>query len=147
MTNPQFYNSFFEWEGDNTIDMDAVTFGVMLLDNTHTFDPDDEFRSDIEADEVSGTGYTGGGVALSSVTYTRQTGANGYVMLDAADPSWASLDVNDIRFVALYVRRGGLSSADELVCLYDLGQDYSPSSVPFTLRIPATGLFRKRQAA
>lgn len=144
MGNPTFYNSFAEFVADGTIDLDTDTFGMMLLDNAHTVDPDHDFRNDVEGDEVSGTNYTAGGVTLSGVTWTRVTGANGGARFSFSTPTWPNVTVSNIRFAVLYKRRGGASSADELCAVWDLGQNFSPSGVEFKLNVPATGAFTLR---
>ena len=144
MGNPTFYNSATEWIGDNTIDLDADTFHVQLQTSSYTIDRDHDFRNDLSATEVSGTGYVTGGVALTGVTWTRVTGANGYSWFDFDDPTWSNATIALIRYAVLLKWRGGLASADELVCVWDLGQNYSPSGTEFKLVVPATGAFIHR---
>lgn len=54
------------WAG--SIDYDAFAIHVMLLNSSGTFDDTHEFLSSVVANEVTGTGYTAGGVALASKT-------------------------------------------------------------------------------
>ncbi len=54
------------WAG--SIDFDAFAIHVALLDTSGTFDDTHEFLSSVIANEVTGTGYTAGGVALASKT-------------------------------------------------------------------------------
>lgn len=56
------------WAGD--IDYDADPIHVALLNSSGTFDDTHEFLSSVIANEVSGDGYTAGGVALASKTNT-----------------------------------------------------------------------------
>lgn len=144
MGNPTFYNSFAEFSSDGTIDLDNDTFGLMLLDNTHTIDPDHDFRNDVEGDEITGTNYTAGGITLTGVTWTRITGAGGGARFTFNTPTWPNLTASNIRFAVLYKRRGGASSADELCAAWDLDQTYSPSGVEFKLLVPAAGAFVKK---
>jgi hypothetical protein len=140
MANPTFYNSFTEFVADGTIDLDTDTFGILLATSSYTIDKDHDFRNDITA-EVTGTGYTAGGVTLTSVTWVRTAGANGFTTFDFADPSWANATISDIRYAVLYKRRGGASSADELVCVWDLGQSITVNGTEFKLVVPTTGAF------
>lgn len=141
MGNPTFYNSFAEFVADGTIDLDTDTFGMLLLTSAHVVNPDHDFRNDVTADEVSGTNYTAGGVTLTSVTWTRVTGANGGAQFSFATPTWPNVTFSNARFAVLYKRRGGASSADELCAIWDLGQNFSPSGVEFKLVVPASGAF------
>lgn len=147
MGNPTFYNSFAEFVADGTIDLDTDTFGMMLLADGHTINPDHDFRNDVEGNEITGTNYTAGGVVLSSVTWTRITGAGGGARFSFATPTWPNLTASNIRYAVLYKRRGGASSADELVCVWDLGQNSSPAGVEFKLLVPASGAFTLRGVA
>ena len=148
MANPTFYNSFAEFVADGTIDLDTDTFGMMLLTNAHVVDPDDDFRNDVETEELPATGnYATGGVTLTGVTWTRITGAGGGARFTFATPTWPNLTASNIRFAVLYKRRGGASSADEVCAVWDLGQNFSPAGVEFKLLVPATGAFTLRGAA
>src|SRR5688572_3332752 len=66
---------------------------VMLITDAET--PDfsaDNFRDDVDANEVSGTGYTAGG---STLTSTELTVASGIVTWDAADLSWTTSTISN----------------------------------------------------
>ena len=58
--------------GQKKVDIDSDTLKVMLM-ATYTYAATHQFFSDVLAagTQASGTGYTSGGVALSSVTWTR----------------------------------------------------------------------------
>lgn len=82
------------------IDLDTDTLKVMLVDSTFSQSGSDEFVDDIVADEVSGTGYTGGfggagrkilaGVSVSSGAPT------GPVTFSWNDVEWTGIDAGDI---------------------------------------------------
>jgi len=117
------------------IDLDTDTFYIMLVTSTYTPSASDHYRSDV-TNEVTGTGYTAGGQALTSVT----AAISGTTLVwDAADPSWTSSTIT-ARGAVVYKHRGGASSADELCCYFDFGADKSSSSGTFTIQINAAGL-------
>jgi hypothetical protein len=95
------------------------------------------FRDDIAA-EVTGTGYSAGGIAITS---TELTLASGVLTYDAADASWASSTIANAMAAVGYFARGGASTADELVFLSDFVSAASSSSGTFTIQWSASGIF------
>ena len=97
-----------------------------------------DFWNDLEANEVSGTGYTAGGALL---TTTEVTLASGVLTYDAADSSWASSTITNAMAAVGYFDRGGATTADELVFLSDFVTPASSSSGTFTVQWHASGIF------
>lgn len=85
-------------------------------------------RSSI-TNEVSGTGYTAGGVALT-LTATLNTTTH-ILTLTIPAVTWPSSTIT-ARKLIVYRARGGASSADELVCCVDNGADLVSSSSTMT---------------
>ncbi len=80
--------------------------------------------------EVSGTGYTAGGVALSGFATSIDTGVS---ILDfTTDPSWTT---------ATITARGALiynsSKTNKAVAVLDFGSDISSTAGTFTVQFPA----------
>lgn len=110
---------------------------LMVTDSeAPNFDTHD-FRNDITA-EVTGTGYTAGGVVITS---TEVTLSGGVLTYDAADASWSSSTIANAMGAVGYFARGGASSADELVFLSDFVTAASSSSGTFTIQWSASGIF------
>jgi hypothetical protein len=114
------YNSFWEDVAKGAIDCDTDTFWVMLIDSagvaaankdTHTK------RSDVTGD-ITATGYTAGG-KVCTVTVAKNTTTD-RVTITFAAVDWTSFTGTSYGAV-YYKRRGGASSADELVALNDFG--------------------------
>lgn len=124
------YNSFLDDVFRGNIDCDTDTFYVLLVTSGYTEDKDAHDRRDDVTNEVSGTGYTAGGVA-ATVTVTKDT-ANDRIDVSLGSASWASSTIT-ARKAVYYKRRGGLASADELVAVNDFGSDVTTSSGTFTL--------------
>jgi hypothetical protein len=83
-----FYNSFTEALGDNTIDLDNDTFNVALFTSSYTPNVATQSQYSALTNEVAnGNGYTTGGAALTTVTWS-QTG--GTATFDAADTEWTA---------------------------------------------------------
>ena len=81
--------------------------------------------------EVSGTGYTAGGVALSSQAVAYDS-TNQVAYFDAADPSWSS---------ATITARGALiynnTKSNASIAVLDFGSDYSSSNGTFQVQLPS----------
>jgi hypothetical protein len=124
------YNSFVDDMARGAIDLDTDTFKVLLVSSAYSPNKDTDLKRSAVTNEVSGTGYTAGGVT-SACTVTKDT-ANDRVTLSFAAVNWASSTIT-ARAAVIYKSRGGLASADELVCYVDFGADVSSSSATFSL--------------
>lgn len=124
------YNSFLDDVFRGNIDCDTDTFYVLLVTSSYTEDKDVHDKRDDVTNEVSGTGYTAGGVAVT-VTVTKDT-VNDRIDVSLGSASWASSTIT-ARKAVYYKRRGGAASADELVAVNDFGSDVITSSGTFTL--------------
>jgi len=112
----------------------AHTFKLVLLAATHTPSKSGhEFYSDISSDEVSGGGYTTGGVALTNVEITRDTVT---AKFDAADITLEELEP-DFRYVAVY---DDSHASDALVCLLDPTRLVSPQGFMSVIQFHANGI-------
>jgi hypothetical protein len=124
------YNSAIDDMARGAIDFDTDTFKVMLVTSSYTANKDTHDKRDDVTNEVSGTGYTAGGVA-SACTVTKDT-ANDKVTLGFAAVSWATSTIT-ARGAVYYKSRGGASSADELVAYVDFGGDVTSTGATFSL--------------
>jgi hypothetical protein len=124
------YNSAVDDMARGAIDFDTDTFKVMLVTSSYTPNKDTDLKRSAVTNEVSGTGYTAGGVT-SACTVTKDT-ANDRVTLSFAAVNWATSTIT-ARAAVIFKSRGGASSADELVCYVDFGGDVSSSSATFSL--------------
>lgn len=124
------YNSTVDNTARGAIDFDTDTFKAMLVTSSYTPNKDtDEKRNDI-AHEITGTGYTAGGVTLAC-TVAKDTG-NDRVTLTFAAHSWTTSTIT-ARGEVIYKSRGGASSADELVYYNDFGADVSTTGGTFSV--------------
>ena len=124
------YNSAIDELARGDIDFDTNTFKAMLVTSAYSPNKDThDFRDDV-TNEVTGTGYTAGGVA-STVTVTSDT-ANDRVTIQFGAVSWASSTIT-ARGCVYYKSRGGASSADELVAYADFGSNVSSSGGAFSV--------------
>lgn len=124
------YNSAVDDMARGAIDFDTDTFKVLLVTSSYSPNKDTHDRRDDITNEVTGTGYSTGGVT-SACTVTKDT-ANDKVTLQFASVSWASSTIN-ARAAVIYKSRGGASSADELIAYNDFGADVSTTAGTFTV--------------
>jgi len=124
------FNSAIDDEARGNIDFESDTFKCVLV--TSSYIPNKKThtkRSDV-TNEVTGTGYTSGGVAVT-VTVTKDT-ANDRVDISLGEISLPSSTITAA--AAVYCKsRGGISSADELVAYIDFGRNYTSVNGTFSL--------------
>ena len=125
------YTSFYYDTCTGAIDLDTDTFKMLLVTSSYTAAKTHDRRNDI-TNEVSGTGYTAGGNAVT-VTVA-QDNTNSRVTVDFTVTSWTSSTIT-ARGGVIYKSRGGASSADELVCYLDFGADVSSSAGTFAVLV------------
>jgi len=113
---------------------DTFKCGMVTNSSTPDFDTHDHW-SDLSGNEVSGTGYTAGGAALTSVTLT---GSSGTITFDAADVSWTSSTINDARAAVIY---DDTLTNDPLIALVNFGSDYSSANGTFTITWSGSGIW------
>lgn len=114
------------------------TVKCALLANTYTPDQDAHATwADVSAHEVSGTGYTAGGVALV-LTDASYDSATNTLTLDAADAEWTALTLT-ARYAVLYVD-GGSAATSWLIAYTDFGVDKAPESEPLKVIFNAAGI-------
>jgi len=111
---------------------------LMVLDAlTPNFDTHD-FRADVTANEVSGTGYSAGG---NTLTTTEITLSSGVLTYDGADVAWPTSTISNAMAAVGYFARGGADTADELMFLSDFVTQASSSGGTFTIQWAAAGIF------
>ena len=110
-------------------DLDADTLKIALYTSSATLGAATTAYS--ATNEISGTGYSAGGVTLTSTTVAT-TGTTAY--FDADDPEWTS---------ASFTARGALiynsTNADKAIAVLDFGGDFTVSSGTFRIVFPAAG--------
>jgi len=115
-----------------------VKCGMVTDTYTPAFDTHD-FYDDI-TNEVTGTGYTAGGKAITSTELTVGSPAAGQIKYDAADVEWTGSTISDAMAAFLYGEVGA-SSADELIFLSDFVTAASTTSGTFTIQWHSDGIF------
>ncbi len=115
------------------------TFGAVLMTG-YAFNQDTHhYRSDITGEVATGTGYTYGGATITTpagtITYDATSNETRW---DFGDPTWPTSSFSASQ-MAIYKRRGGTSSADELIMYVEFGGTQTVTSGTFTYQVPTTG--------
>jgi hypothetical protein len=116
--------------------MEAETHKELLVQDAHTpaFDTHD-FRDDV-TNEVSGTGYTTGGV---TVTATEITLASGVLTFDMADTVYTTVTIVDA-MAGIFYFNVGTAATDQLILLQDFVTAASATAANFTIQHAAGGV-------
>jgi hypothetical protein len=125
------YNSFVRDVLTGAIDMDTDTFKVLLTTSSYSENKDTHDRRDDVTNEISATGYTGGGETVT-VSVAAVDTANDRVVVTLGGATWPASTIT-ARKAVYYKSRGGASSADELVAVVDFGSDVVSTADTFTL--------------
>lgn len=130
------YDSFLDDVFRGNIDVDGDTFYVVLTTSAYAEDKGANTKRSNVTNELAATGgYVAGGFA-STVTVTKDT-VNHRLEVTLGAISIPSATIT-ARKAVWYKRRGGASSADELVAVNDFGADYTSTNGTWSL--PASTL-------
>ena len=126
------FNSFVFDVVTGSIDLNTDNFKMMLVSVLPGETAKDTWtkRSDV-TNEVTGTGYTAGGTAVTLTVAAVDT-ANNDVEVTCSAPSWPSSTISGVAGV-IYKSRGGAASADELVGSIDFGGTVTSTNGTFTV--------------
>lgn len=124
------------------LDLTLTTHKVALFTNTVT--PDFSATSPVpaygvspfNANEVSGTGYTAGGVAIGA-TPTLVV-SSGTIVWDAPDVQWTTSTITNARGCLIYA---DALAGDNAIVAVTFGADYSTSAGTFQIQWNAGGIF------
>jgi len=120
------YSSFLRDLATGAVDADTDTFKALLTTSSYTEYKSGHSKRSSVTNEVSGTGYTAGGVACT-VTVSAVDTTNHRFTITLGAVSWASSTIT-ARKLVVYKARGGASSADELVACIDFEVDVVSTS-------------------
>lgn len=119
-------------EGDNVLPTDAVK--AMIINNSYTPNQiTDVAAGTVDANEVSGSGYTAGGKTITSPALNPDTGGIRY-LYDGADLVWSAVTFTNGRYLVLYLASG------DLICYFDFGTNVTMSGGTFTITWDVNGI-------
>lgn len=122
----------FNWTND--------TIKVALLSSTYTPNQDThEFWSDVSSHEVSGTGYTAGGKAVTNKSLYYDAD-NNTQQLRCDSVSWENSTIT-ARYAVVY-KDTGTPSTSPLIAYVDFEQNLSSNNGTFQVTVPSDGLLK-----
>lgn len=124
---------------DGSIDLDSDNIYVALTTSSYTPSQDNHtFFSDI-TNEVTGVGYTAGGVALANKSIT-QDNTNDLAYFDADDATWATSTIT-ARYGVIY-KNSGSAATSPLIAVIDFATDKSSDGSTFTINWSVNGILK-----
>ena len=133
----KLYGLVFQSAFNKEIDFDSDTIKAMLVTSAYTPNQDTHRYKSSITNEVTGTGYTAGGVTLASKTVAYDT-TNNTVTFDAADLSWPASTIT-ARYLVIYGSTG-TDATSPLIAYVDFGADVSTTNGTLTYTFPTSGL-------
>lgn len=117
---------------------DAVNIALYTNSITPNFSTDTAYSAaPYTSNEIpNGGGYTTGGVALGSKTYSELNASQ--ITFDAADAAWASSTITNARAALIY---DNTLAGKNVLALINFGSDFSTVSGTFTITFAAAGIF------
>jgi hypothetical protein len=131
-----------QFNGTSFIDFDTDTLKVMLVSSGYTPDVNaHDFANDVTS-EVSASGYSAGGKALTALTVVSDS-ANGWINIDASDVAWSipSGSTLTARAAVLYKSLATLTLSP-LIAYIDFGTDQTASNGTLTIQWSTAGYLR-----
>jgi hypothetical protein len=121
-------------------DWDSDTIKCLLATSSYTPNQDSHrYKSDISG-EVSGTGYTAGGVTLATPTQS-YTGSTNVWALDAGDAQWTGASFT-ARYAVVYDATPATDATRPLLCYVDFGGDQTVNGANFTVQWDSGGIVK-----
>lgn len=123
----------------NDVDLETADLYLSLHSASYTPNQDThDFADDLTNEVSNGSGYTTGGAQIGTQTLSYDATSQ-QVRLDIDDVAWTFTGAKTFRYGVVRNKRGGASSADEVIAYLDWGSDQTVST-PYTLQIDSTGL-------
>jgi len=117
------------------LDVTSVLNKVAMYTDSLTPNFNADPSSYSSTNEVSGTGYTAGGIVIASPTLTVSSGS---LVFDIADSAWTGSTITNAEGATIYA--DGLSPKANIVTI-DFGAAFSTVAGTFTIQWPAGGVF------
>jgi hypothetical protein len=134
----KFYGKFLLSLANKEVNLNSDTFKVMLCSSAYVPDQDaHQYKSSV-TNEISGTGYTAGGLVVSPLSISYNPATN-QLVIDCPDAQWTSASFT-ARVAVLYDATPASDSTRPLVgyILYD--NDIPVTASTFTVQWDASGV-------
>ena len=124
------YNSFKEYLGDGTFDMNSNSFVCTLHTSTYTPALTHAVSADLTNEVANSNGYTTNGFALTSPTFTQTSGTAAWKT--GNNPSWTGATAGFVARYAIFRAAGTLNARVNPLIGYML-LDSAPADVSFAV--------------
>jgi hypothetical protein len=129
---------------NGTVDLLADTIKVMLVNASASFNADHNFVSEVNANELSGTGYVGGFNGAGRQTLgskaINEDDTNDRAEFDAADVTWTGINAGTASAAILI--KEGTADTDSLLVAYLDFTDVVTNGGNLTLQWDAEGILQ-----
>lgn len=134
----KFFGKFFLSLANKEVDFNSDTIKAMLCTSTYVPDQDaHQYKSDV-TNEITGTGYTAGGVTLTTCTISYD-GTTNTLKLDCDDFSWTGATFT-ARNLVIYDSTPGSDATRPLIMYVTFNADIPVTSSTFSVTVNAGGL-------
>ena len=124
---------------NQTLSWTGLDYKVMLMQSTYTYNPDQDFVSDISANEVSAVGYSRS-ANLAGKTVSEDAG-NNRVTLDATDPAaFGPIAAGQTIAGAVVFYDTGVAGTSQLLCYEEFSAAVPTNGGTVTVPFNALGV-------
>lgn len=132
-------NKFKDLVLNGDIDLVADTFKIMACNQFTVNVATQDFINSVSANQITATGYTAGGQALTSKAIVRDNTDN-RAYWDFANPSWTITGTMTAQTFVIY-KDTGTPSTSPIVAIIDTGAPQSRTDADFVLQLNTKGIF------
>ena len=141
MANAKMYGNALLKAMNKEVNLGNGASGLKLMLCTSAYTPNqdtDMYKSNV-TNEVVGTGYTSGGVSITSVTVSYNSATN-TIKVDGADVNFATSTITS-RYAVIYDDTNSTDATKVLLAYIDFETDQISSNGDFKITFDANGIF------
>jgi hypothetical protein len=131
------YGGFALSLAEKQVNLNSDTIKVMLLTSSYTPSDSHRYQSDL-TNEVTGTGYTAGGQALSGVSLSYSSSV---LTFSASNVTWSTSTIS-AQYAVLVDTTPGSSSTNPLIGYVNFGTTVSDTAGTFQIQWSGSGIFQ-----
>jgi hypothetical protein len=130
------YTSFKTGLMTKTFNLSTDTINVALMGSGFSFNASNTIWSNVSGNEMSGTNYSAGGIAITGLSVTNPSAAIAQ-WGTSNNSSWASAS-----FTAYFAVIYDITASNDLICAIDFGGGLAVSTGTFTIQWSASGIIQ-----
>ncbi|MGV9742857.1 hypothetical protein [Nocardia farcinica] len=139
MATGKFYGQFFMSLANKEVDFDSDQIKGMLVTGAYVFDQDTHrYKSSITS-EITGTGYTPGGLVLPTPALSYDAATN-QLRFTGGNLAWTGATWTNARGLVLYDNTPATDATRPLIAYVDLGGDTPVTASTFQINWDALGI-------